>query len=230
LRNRLANYDIQQWHQRLLDGSAKPDPTSYTYYWLIGLPNLPSPELKDSKAFLTKWNNDLASKISKGGQDSETLVRAKFIPRKALLDYDFREDTCDPRQQEAVEQKLKRLPLKSGESFKKKANSNPQQVRQQFIQHMMGNQGSTTPKGETTTKLRPLKDILNRLKYDPAYNVDDYVVGYIDRKAGIREVPTSLWAEFREEDLVAYVKNVVEDRIIWDRSSKTDSLSLEPST
>ena len=118
----------------------------------------------------------------------------------------------------------------SGETFKKKQGSNPQQVRQQFLRHAMGAGAHKEPgeQGrELKAKLRPFREILNKLRYDAAYNVEDYVVGYIDRKAGILEVSVSAWnGGKRGEDVVAYVKGVRPiERIVWDRARRIDLLS-----
>lgn len=226
MKNRLIGYDIQLWHQRLFDGSAKPEPTTYAYYWLIGLPDLPSPDLAVSKKFLREWQKDVVNKFNNLDQKSKTIVQTKFIPKKALLEYDFREDARNSKPHEVIGEIPKRQPIESGETFKKKAGSNPRQVRQQFLQHVMGQESK--PESERTTKLRPFKDVLNKLRYDPGYNLDHYVVGYIDRKAGIQEKPASSWGKFREEDLVAYVKNLSEDRVVWDRDAKIDLVFNEP--
>ena len=184
------------------------------------MPNLPSPELAVSKKLLRGWQKDVVSEFNKLDQKSKTIVQTKFIPKKALLEYDFREETRNLKPQGVIEESPNRHPIQSGEAFKKKAGSNPRQVRQQFLRHVMGQESN--PGSERTTKLRPFKDVLNKLRYDPAYNVDHYVAGYIDRKVGIQEEPASSWSKFREDDLVAYVKNVSEDCIVWDRAAKID--------
>jgi len=110
------------------------------------------------------------------------------------------------------------------ESFKKIKGSNPQEVRQQFLQHSMKNSGSpnTNLNENTSGKLRPGKEILNRMKFDSSYDTGDYVVGYIDRKAGILEKSVDEWGEFGQEELMAYIKNVKDEEIIWDRARKID--------
>jgi uncharacterized protein (UPF0248 family) len=113
-------------------------------------------------------------------------------------------------------------------TFKKKKGSNPKEVRRQFLQHTMGASGSGSGSGSSTTnsslsgKLRPAKDVLQRLKYDPEYNVADYVVGCIDRKAGILEKKVENWKSFDEEELIAYFKDVKSNEIVWDRARKID--------
>jgi hypothetical protein len=110
--------------------------------------------------------------------------------------------------------------------FKKIKGSNPKEVRRQFLQHTMGASGSGSGSAKTNPslsgKLRPAKDVLQRLKYDSEYNVADYIVGCIDRKAGILEKKVENWKSFDEEELIAYFKDVKSNEIVWDRARKID--------
>jgi hypothetical protein len=111
-------------------------------------------------------------------------------------------------------------------TFKKTKGSNPKEVRRQFLQHTMGASGSGSESSTTNSrlfgKLRPAKDVLQRLKYDSEYNVANYVVGCIDRKAGILEKKVEDWKSFDEEELIAYFKDVKSNEIVWDRARKID--------
>lgn len=42
-------------------------------------------------------------------------------------------------------------------------------------------------------RLRPATDVLNRLRWDPLYDSADYVVGYVDRFLGEREIAIGRW-------------------------------------
>ena len=63
-------------------------------------------------------------------------------------------------------------------------------------------------------KLRQFQDILHRLRWDPQYRVDDYVVGYIERFEGIKEMSASNWIrDFSDEEWIPmhrarYVKRI----------------------
>lgn len=222
LRSRLDAYDIQMWNQRLLDISAKSESTTRTCYWLIGLPDIPSPELAVFKNYLQEWQKDLIKRFDEDCRGSQTRLQARVVPKKSLLEHEFRADTQDLKQQAEVDKSNKANRAVTEEPFKKKAGSNPQEVRHQFINHMM-NQNSN-PGSQKSTKIRPFRDILDRLRHDATYNANDYVIGCIDRKAGILEEPMSSWGKFRKESLVAYVKNVPDDCIVWDRAAKVDHI------
>lgn len=109
-------------------------------------------------------------------------------------------------------------------NFKKIKGSNPAEVRRQFLEHSMkaAPSSSSKPNATSTGKLRPGKDVLNRMKYDEAYDINDFVVGYIDRKEGILEKSVLLWEQFGQEELMAYIKNVKSGDIVWDKARKVD--------
>jgi hypothetical protein len=111
-------------------------------------------------------------------------------------------------------------------TFKKIKGSNPKEVRRQFLQHTMGASESglksSTTNSSSSGKLRPAKYVLQRLKHDSEYNAADYVVGCIDRKAGILEKKVKDWKSYDEEELIAYFKDVTSNEIVWDRARKID--------
>jgi len=182
-------------------------------------------DFSSAKQFLQEWQGQLimADLDLSDPRDSRT-VQAKVTPRKQLLQQGLRNDTRKwPRSVAEMDPKYR--PTKTAETFTKIPGSNPRQIREQFLKHV-SNSGREYPK--PSTKLRPTKDVLNRLRYDAAYNLDDYVIGYIDRHAGIMEKSAALWVsetteeEWVPEDRIAYFKHVPEDLVVWDRAKKID--------
>jgi len=89
----------------------------------------------------------------------------------------------------------------------------------------MAQDGSSTANQQNlspTFKLRPIKQVLNRLRHDPKYEVQDYVIGYIDRQAGVVEKPADDWGDGEDESTVVHFRYVPEDRVVWDRVRKID--------
>lgn len=177
---------------------------------------LPS-DLSSYDQILHGWQEEVCHNISaKTSSSTDDIVEAKRVSRKvffkqALLPADDDQSIVDVQ--------------RSGDTFKKVQGSNPQQIRQQFLQHAMGY--STTEVGDNSkpsAKLRPARDVLNRLRYDSKYDSADFVIGYIDRKAGILEKSVAAWEDFEPESHIAYFKHVSEDRIVWDRAKKIDLL------
>jgi uncharacterized protein (UPF0248 family) len=165
-----------------------------------------------------------------------TSFEAKFIPRKVFLEHGF--EVYTPPTPEVVERKTekkepallaktkrekKKDAFPAAGNFRKVTGSNPAEVRRQFLEHSMKASGSSsTPTGTSTGKLRPGKEVLNRMKFDEKYDIEHFVVGYIDRKEGILEKVVNEWEKFGQEELMAYIKNVKSDEIVWDKARKID--------
>lgn len=86
---------------------------------------------------------------------------------------------------------------------------------------------------EAHAKLRPASEVLNRLKYDPGLDIDNFVVGYIDRHtAKIQEKAAASWQrdttheEFIPEHRIQYFKKA-RGEIVWDRRSRLDKVFRE---
>ena len=84
--------------------------------------------------------------------------------------------------------------------------------------------------------LRPAKDILSRIRHDPALNESDFIVGYIDRHAPeMMEMDVSTWkggvADVTDEEWIPQhrimyfrKKGDEEGRRVWDRATRLDRL------
>lgn len=102
---------------------------------------------------------------------------------------------------------------------------------------------STSDVDSKKQHFRPFQDILFRLRWDPKLDIEDYVVGYLERFEGMKEMPAGNWIrDFSEEEWipmhrVRYVKRVrsrlrasmsehgPEIGIVWDRDGRIDKLS-----
>jgi uncharacterized protein (UPF0248 family) len=76
-------------------------------------------------------------------------------------------------------------------------------------------------------------DVLDRIRWDPQYTASEYVVGYLDRFGGNKEIRVSMWLdESTEEDWIPqhrirYFKRVTSDdseEIVWHRVQKIDRI------
>ncbi|KIV95720.1 hypothetical protein PV10_03339 [Exophiala mesophila] len=85
-----------------------------------------------------------------------------------------------------------------------------------------------------TAKMRPAQVILNRLKWDRELDITKFRVGYLERFAGIREIPAQDWInEVTDEDWIPqhrikYFKRLFDDgssQVVWDRDLKIDKMS-----
>jgi uncharacterized protein (UPF0248 family) len=178
---------------------------------------------------LREWQKEISEKL-KGHIMS---LEAKFIARKTFLEHGFevyipiqpilKVDEADPMPIK-VEKDKKKESFPAARNFKKIKGSNPAEVRRQFLEHNMEASISTTPHSSSSTsgKLRTGKDVLNRIKFDEKYDIEDFVVGYIDRKEGIIEKAVQEWENFAQEELMAYIRDVKRDEIVWDKARKVD--------
>lgn len=86
----------------------------------------------------------------------------------------------------------------------------------------------------SASKLRPASDVLNRLRWDPALDPADYIVGYEDRFLGARETSLEKWKteqtdeEFIPQHRVLYFKKRGGDsgggEIVWERVTRIDKV------
>jgi uncharacterized protein (UPF0248 family) len=77
-------------------------------------------------------------------------------------------------------------------------------------------------------KLRPASDILSRLRWDPALDSQDYIVGYEDRFLGAKEIALVRWKteqtddEFIPQHRILYFKRRSDGTVVWDRKMRID--------
>lgn len=185
---------------------------------------MPSVEIAKARMIARPWEVEVADIL--GGNEK---VQTKFVKREVILKQDLKPDVlAEERRTAATKETPKEDTKRSGALFKKIKGSNPAQVRKQFLQHVMGGQASSSEYGRDKSsggKLRPAKEVLSRLKYDGEYNLDEYLVGYMDRKAGILEKSVAEWEKYEESELIAYFKHAPENEIVWDRARKIDWIS-----
>jgi uncharacterized protein (UPF0248 family) len=77
-------------------------------------------------------------------------------------------------------------------------------------------------------KLRRAIDVLNRLRHDREYSIDDFIVGYKDRHGGVKEKAAAEWKidttheEFIPEHRIEYFRK--KGDFMWDKSTKIDKV------
>ncbi|KAF7506898.1 hypothetical protein GJ744_011139 [Endocarpon pusillum] len=79
-------------------------------------------------------------------------------------------------------------------------------------------------------KLRPAEDVLKRLRWDPSLDSANFTIGYLERFAGIMEMPLATWVtETSDEDFIPqhrikYFKRNTDGEIVWDREARIDKI------
>jgi hypothetical protein len=221
------------------------DDTSGFYFFVVGLPVLAASELGKVRQILKEWQKEIVEKL-KG--EEVARIEVKIISRKVFEESGFTvysppsprvagvETETGEQIPQARTKKERKQAVPAAGNFKKVKGSNPAEVRRQFLEHTINSSpsGSSTSTLEVNSnstssgksKLRPGKEVLKRLKFDEAYNIEDYVVGYIDRKEGILECSVAEWemerGGERREELLAYVKERGSGIVVWDKVRKID--------
>jgi poly(A) polymerase Pap1/uncharacterized protein (UPF0248 family) len=89
--------------------------------------------------------------------------------------------------------------------------------------------GSNQPEG--SRKLRPIQDIIARIRWDEAYGEKNFIVGYEDRFLGVKEIDLASWKteqtdlEFIPSHRIVWIRRKGGDgEKVWDRRLRYDAL------
>jgi len=86
------------------------------------------------------------------------------------------------------------------------------------------------PKLETGKKFRTAADVMNRIRWDPQLDSNDFVVGYEDRFVGAREKALEAWKneqtdeEFIPQHRILYFKRKSDGEVLWERRTRKDEI------
>ena len=90
---------------------------------------------------------------------------------------------------------------------------------------------STSDPPISSRKLRPVQDIMSRIKWDEAFDENDYVIGYEDRFSGVMEIDLVNWKteqtdlEFIPTHRIVWIRRKDgEGEKVWDRRTRYDAL------
>jgi uncharacterized protein (UPF0248 family) len=89
---------------------------------------------------------------------------------------------------------------------------------------------SRTPRPSEAARLRSASDVMNRIRWDPAMDAGDYLVGYEDRFSGLRERPLEQWKreqtdeEFIPQHRIQYFKRRSDATLVWERGARRDDI------
>jgi hypothetical protein len=198
---------VHPWPTRLVEIHATKHDNPYEGYWLVGIAAQENSVRATVEPILMRWNEKICS--SYRFSSATMVIRAELIGRGVMEQQDMKQDPrtwprplAKPDPRYSIERATKELP--------KIAVSPPFQ------------------RSESLRKLRPAMDVLSRLRYDPAFDLDDFVVGYTDRHAGILEKAAGSWVsestdeEWIPQGRIQYFKRISDDVRIWDRASKSN--------
>lgn len=199
--------NLHSWPTRLVDVHAKENDYPYEGYWLTGTSFNETKTRKVAESILSTWNDKIC--VSHRYSASTMVIHAELISREMMLQQELREDHRDWP-----------LPL---------AKPDPRYTLNHAAKELSETAMPTsTDSSHSPRKLRPAMDVLSRLKHDPAFSLDDYVVGYSDRHAGIQEKAAGMWVsesmdeEWIPQGRIQYFRRVSDGKRVWDRATKYD--------
>ncbi|GKT50237.1 nuclear poly(A) polymerase 1 [Colletotrichum spaethianum] len=238
MHRRVPQLSARIWPARFVDSStseAKGTQGDYQGSYLVGLEWMNSDE-KPSKDDLETAHSNLRGVLQQFEKlimsdekyfdpntmwFSATVVRGSELGDLQLdsrewgvyVDGDDDSDTEDEEQEEEEEENQEWLlekAAKKGKSAKQRS--------------------TTTRKPEGAGKLRTALDVLNRLRWDPDIDSNDFLIGYEDRFLGPQEKALSAWKseqtheEFIPQHRILWFKRRSDDVIVWHRSERIDLL------
>jgi uncharacterized protein (UPF0248 family) len=190
-----------------VDIHAKKDDHPYEGYWLVGVSVDKTASLKVIASVLSKWNDKICA--SHRYSATAMVIHSELISRDIMLQQNLKEDSREWP-----------LPL---------AKPDPRYTTEHITKEApQAAVPTSADASQPSRKLRPAMDVLSRLRHDPSFNLDDYVIGYTDRHSGIQEKAAGMWVsestdeEWIPQGRIQYFRRVSDGKRVWDRASKYD--------
>lgn len=222
------------WPQRFLSGTANTAPDNeegleYNGCYLVGLEWRGQDQAEGNlQTALTNFENRLRGDVNHfdsntswvaatavGSQELEGLgLDRSLIGENAGAGGDFSDDEDDEDDDEEEEEELE---IEEEQKPTKRDSKNR-------TVPVLSSSGAAAP------KLRTALDVMNRLRWDPNMDSDDYIIGYEDRFTGTCEKPLEMWKtdqtdeEFIPQHRILYFKRRNDGAIVWERRTRTDEI------
>lgn len=172
----------------------------------------------------TSW---MSASIVKATELKEMEIDAREWGEFALGDDEFDEELEDEEEQSSATAIMGPL---GDDMADQNQDAIPWHLRKDPKPRTNSPRSATVPKPEGAGKFRTAADVLNRLRWDPAMDSGDYIVGYEDRFVGAMERGLEAWKseqtdeEFIPQHRILYFKRKSDQVIVWERRTRTDLL------
>jgi uncharacterized protein (UPF0248 family) len=212
-----ANFCITVWPYRLVEPDATSTDTVYEGNFVLGLGLI---------SWLQKDDLDTVKQVSEAWREQTEKDRA------TIKDHCFIRFSYDPLPPLKIcERKWPRLVL-TGDNINDSDNDSSSDLP---IKATKQQTHPSTPSQDKAPRFRTAAEVLNRLKHDSSYNLDDFVIGYLDRvKERILEKAAADWdrettaEEFIPEHRIEYFKTYKgsgrEGEVVWMKKGKIDKI------
>lgn len=228
----LPDLEVRIWPARFTDSDADNNGSEYYGCYLIGLsrPSSAAPSAQEEKLlakhsldkvvdrFLTQLKTDERNYDANTCWIDITLVAQKAVQGLRLDDREWGDYVLD-------------LDVDSDDED---VIDDPSDELPDIATRTIPQRPKPTATPVSNSKLRPASDVLNRLRWDPALDPADYIVGYEDRFLGARETSLESWKteqtdeEFIPQHRVLYFKKRGGDdghgEIVWERVTRIDKV------
>ncbi|TGJ81024.1 hypothetical protein E0Z10_g7745 [Xylaria hypoxylon] len=240
LNRRLPNVHARIWPARFVNEGVSEDETDYQGYYLIGLDKLEGSndepmsrdDLKSTvgslHAVLQKFEGQIRAD-EKYFDSNNSWMSASLVNRSELgrLQLDSREwgeytvgdDEFDEEEEEEEELGSDDEDHSGSEVLAGKSKS---KKKTKIASH--------PARPAYSGKFRSSADVINRIRWDPNIDSDDYIVGYEDRFLGTMERALDTWKseqtdeEFIPQHRILYFKRKSDGIIVWDRKERRDTV------
>ncbi|CAG8959266.1 hypothetical protein HYFRA_00012624 [Hymenoscyphus fraxineus] len=232
---------VKMWPQRLVQRDATPSDDVYEGIFVFGIQPLDTPLTDHDLEWIRTYLNDFFTSYYVDEERGDRFVRVAINDPSDLI-------ICTkkwPRQVLTAE-KVNDSDSDSDETIKKrrkpKPNTKPNRKRGgiENVEYVEGDI-ENMPIKVKANRFRPATEVLARLKFDQKYNLDEWVIGYMDRvRAKILEKPAADWdrdttaEEFIPEHRIEYFKRYDAESkeggvargemILWQKNAKLDRI------
>lgn len=216
------------WPVRFKDQRDQISEPSYTTFYLIGLHQGPSgidAQLRDRIITMgdsIRKEDDRYSNTSFVETDLLSKQEMKNMSPNLVLDTERWPFLADDPNPEETSDEDSDDGAPSGPTYQTKQMKRDKAAKAKLA-------ASQAALNTPTPPLRPAMDIYNRIKHDPSYPADNFVIGYTDRFAGILEMPLNWWApedksseKFIPQSRIRYFKRKIHNDYVWHRETKLD--------
>jgi poly(A) polymerase Pap1/uncharacterized protein (UPF0248 family) len=230
---RIHDLKAQIWPARFVEPGSQstPEPTEVTGYYLVSLSML----VEDEDNVDTDATADVRGKMISAarmyerlvqqslesaakGKDKKAWVSIDVVTKKKVWDMSL---TLDSRNWTSLagtgSYGITESATNTADNFNPASSSTAKAS------------GSAQPEG--SRKLRPIQDIIARIRWDEAYDEKDFIIGYEDRFLGVKELELTSWKteqtdlEFIPSHRIVWIRRKGGDgEKVWDRRLRYDAL------
>jgi uncharacterized protein (UPF0248 family) len=215
LEARITKLNVQIWPQRLVSSEATPTDDMYEGFMMIGL-QCSDADIPLAEQVSDRWKIQVEEDTPLQG---ECFIVVTIYDKHSMIEKDKLKPCTRVWPQ----------PVVKPEENRSKEKNDPEESKKS--KRIFKSPAKSPEKAEDSkgAKLRQAIEVLNRIRHDREYNIDDCVVGYKDRHIGkIQEKPAADWImettheEFIPQHRIEFIRKGGD--VIWDKKARVDKV------